>query len=379
MFHQRFAEIEGVSIVAGYDVVTCKHCGAAYADGIPDQARFDAYYRDLSKYEYHQRGGEESEYDRARMDLIADIIAPLVPGHEARILDIGCASGRLLHLLAKRGFPRVMGLDPSPGCVETARRLYGVDVLQGHLGQFPELSEEFDVVILVGVLEHIRDLQQAMARIRSITSPGGVVYVEVPDALEFVRWPNAPFQDFSLEHINFFSPASLINMFGAHGFEPVFVNQDHRIQAYRTIMSNLSAAFRLTSRAASTVSFDTASRAALEAYIAKCAAEERQLAERIDALVESRQAIVVWGVGTNATRLLDTSRLADANITAFVDSNAKYHGKSIAGRPILPPSALQDRNEPILIVSRVFQSEITRQIRETLGSERSIITLYEID
>ena len=144
-------------------------------------------------------------------------------------------------------------------------------------------------------------------------------------------------------------------------------------------MSNLSAAFRLTSRAAITVSFDTASRAALEAYVAKCAEEERQLAERIDALVESREAIVVWGVGTNATRLLDTSRLADANITAFVDSNAKYHGKSIAGRPILPPSALQDRNEPILIVSRVFQSEITRQIRETLGSERSIITLYEID
>ena len=169
--------------------MTCGRCGAAYADGIPDQQRFDEYYRDVSKYEYHQRSGEESEFDQARMDLIAGIIAPLVPTERARILDTGCASGRLLFLLAERGFPNVLGLDPSPGCVETARRLYGVEVLQGHLGKFPTLPYTFDVVILVGVLEHIRDLAEAMRRVRAIMSPGGIVYVEVPDTFDMiVRW-----------------------------------------------------------------------------------------------------------------------------------------------------------------------------------------------
>ncbi len=379
LFYQRFEAIEGVSVIAGYDVVTCEGCGLAYADGIPDQARFDEYYRDVSKYEYHQRDGAESEYDRARMDVIADVVAPLIPHERARILDIGCASGRLLYLLARRGYPNVTGLDPSPGCVQTAKRLYDIQVVQGHLGQLPELPDPMDAVILVGVLEHIRDLNEAMTRIRSIMAPGGMVYVEVPDALEFVRWPNAPFQDFSVEHINFFSPTSVANLFAVHGFEPVFVQQNHRHQAYRTTMSNVSAAFRLADSGPRAITFDAQSRPALQQYIEKCTAEERRLHHRIDELVESRQQIVIWGVGTNTTRLLTTSRLPEANISAFVDSNAKYHGKTVAGRPIVAPVALRDRNEPILIVSRVFQTEISRQIRDTLGPDREIITLYEID
>jgi len=285
----------------------------------------------------------------------------------------------LLYLLARRGYPNVTGLDPSPGCVQTARRLYDIHVVQGHLGQLPTLPYPMDVVILVGVLEHIRDLTEAMTRIRSIMAPSGIVYVEVPDALEFVRWPNAPFQDFSLEHINFFSPTSVANLFAVHGFAPVFVQQNHRHQAYRTTMSNVSAAFRVEDTRPLPITFDELSRPALQQYIDNCTAEERRLHDRINELVDSRRVIVVWGVGTNTTRLLTTSRLPEANISAFVDSNAKYHGKTVAGRPIVAPIALRDRSEPILIVSRVFQTEIARQIRDTLGPNREIITLYEID
>jgi len=313
------------------------------------------------------------------MDVIAELVAPLIPNETARILDVGCASGRLLYLLARRGYHNVTGLDPSPGCVQTARRLYDIDVVQGHLGQLPTLPYPFDVVILVGVLEHIRDLTEAMTRIRSIMAPGGIVYVEVPDALEFVRWPNAPFQDFSVEHINFFSPTSVANLFAVHGFATVFVQQNHRHQAYRTTMSNVSAVVGVLGPHTRTVTFDEHSRPALQQYIDNCTAEERRLHQRIDELVESRRQIVVWGVGTNTTRLLTTSRLPEANISAFVDSNAKYHGKTVACRPIVSPITLHDRNEPILIVSRVFQTEISRQIRDTLGPNREIITLYEID
>ncbi len=248
-------------------MVTCGRCGAAYADGIPSQQQFDDYYRDVSKYEYHQRSGEESEFDRVRMEVIADIVGPLVPSNDSRILDIGCASGRLLYLLAERGYPNVLGLDPSPACVETARRLHGIDVLQGHLGQFPALPYTFDVVVLVGVLEHIRDLAEAMRHVRSILSPGGIVYVEVPNALEFVRWPNAPFQDFSVEHINFFAPVSLANLFAAHAFRTLFLEQNHRIQAHRTIMSNVSAAFRLTGADSESLGVDRDSGPALQRYI----------------------------------------------------------------------------------------------------------------
>ena len=377
LFRQRFAVIDGASIIDGYDVVTCSECGFAYADGLPDQEAFDRYYREMSKYEYHQRGGEESPHDRARMFVIADVIAHLIPRADASILDIGCASGRLLYLLRERGFAGVTGLDPSAGCVETARRLYDLTVVQGNLAEFPEVTRSFDVVILVGVLEHIRDLDTAMRRVQSLVAPGGLVYVEVPDVLEFYRWPNAPFQDFSTEHLNFFSPTSLANLFARYSFEPVFSEQNARQQAHCTTMSNVSAAFRRTDSPARAPTRDTASRAALSRYIAQCEAEEQSLRERIDALVTSGRPLIVWGVGTNATRLLSTTRLADANIRAFVDSNTKYHGKELRGRPILAPDALSARTEAILIVSRVFQNEIAQQIRETLKLDLEILTLYD--
>src|SRR4029453_484666 len=79
LFRQTFEKVAGVSALDGYDVVTCGRCGFAYADGIPVQEVFDRYYRDASKYEYDQRDGQESSYDSARMEVIADVIVPLLP------------------------------------------------------------------------------------------------------------------------------------------------------------------------------------------------------------------------------------------------------------------------------------------------------------
>src|SRR5687768_3277565 len=90
LFHQSFATVAEATPVTGYDVCVCSRCGAGYADGIPDQSAFDRYYREMSKYEYAQRDGAESEYDRRRLELIAGVIAPHIPSPDARILDVGC-------------------------------------------------------------------------------------------------------------------------------------------------------------------------------------------------------------------------------------------------------------------------------------------------
>jgi hypothetical protein len=51
----------------------------------------------------------------------------------------------------------------------------------------------------------------------------------------------------------------------------------------------------------------------------------------------------------------------------------------VAGRPIVSPGSLSRNGEPIVVLSRVFQDEIARQIRETFGDGRDVITLYAID
>lgn len=378
VFNQRFAAVDQTTPVTGYDVAVCERCGAAYAAGIPDQAAFDRYYRDMSKYEYAQRGGEESDYDSRRLALIADIIVPHLPSGDARILDVGCASGRLLANIRERGFPKVTGLDPSPACAAAAARLYGVDVRTMTLREIAEAGERFDVVILVGVLEHLRDLDGAYGQLRTLLRPSGLLYVEVPDVTAFANWPNAPYQDFSTEHINFFSPVSLRNLMRRHGFSEIFLEQNHREQSYKTVMSNISAFYRKEESVSQHIEFDVDTTAGLDRYIAASAADDRRLQSKIDAVVDSRQPIVVWGVGTHTSRLMATSRLAEAEIIAFIESNARYHGKTLHGRPILPPEALRERGEAVLISSRVFQQEIADQIRTGLGCPNELILLYNV-
>jgi hypothetical protein len=86
--------------------------------------------------------------------------------------------------------------------------------------------------------------------------------------------------------------------------------------------------------------------------------------------------VIVWGVGTHTQHLLATTRLREVAIRAFVDSNPHYQGERLDGISILPPEAVRERSEPILISSAISQEEIARQIRDGLKCVNELIRLY---
>ena len=215
---QSFEQLSEIHLLDGYDVVVCQDCGAGFADGIPPQSIFDAYYRDLSKYEYEYRGGQGSEYDDLRFRELAKTIIPHIPGRHSRILEIGCATGQLLSILKEQGYENVLGVDPSPGCAKAAWDVYGISVQTHTILGIPTPDQPFDLLILIGVMEHIRDLDPAIDKIRALLAPRGRAYLAVPDAARFDSNQDAPFQEFSLEHLNFFSATSLTNLMQTRGF-----------------------------------------------------------------------------------------------------------------------------------------------------------------
>src|SRR5512147_3197207 len=93
LFRQTFSEMSSGSLLQGYDVVVCAECGFGFADHIPDQSDFDVHYRDMSKYEYQDRGGQETAFDLTRFRAMADTLSPFLPSLNARLLDVGCATG----------------------------------------------------------------------------------------------------------------------------------------------------------------------------------------------------------------------------------------------------------------------------------------------
>lgn len=383
LFRQRFGHLTGVSGINGYDVVACRDCGFGFAEDVPDQQALDIYYQELSKYERQDYQGKDSEHDVARFKAIATAIARFLPGTSSRLLDVGCANGGLLASLKELGYGSVIGLDPSPHSAEVAQAMHGVRVVTGSLGQLPRALRDdaaFDCVILIGVLEHIRDLGQALDTVGTLVRTGGIVYAEVPDATAFRNCPDAPFQQFSTEHINFFSSVSMANLMARHGFPVLVVERAKRAQSSSTVMPVLTGAFLKKDGMPVPIvpRRDANTRPALLKYIEQSRQMEKRIQQTLDELVNSQLPILVWGTGTHTLRLLATTNLCQAQIRAFVDSNPHYQGRKLDGRPVISPADVRGLSEPILVSSRVFQLEIQRQIKDRLGFSNQVILLYDV-
>lgn len=363
----------------GYDVVVCGNCGAGFADGIPSQAELDRYYAERSKYTYAHSGGAESPYDFKRFETIADQLERYLPSKEARILDIGCATGGLLAVLKRRGYLNVVGSDPAPACAGAAKALHGIEVRTATLAEHAKWSDKFDAVLLVGVLEHLRDVKQAVQIATELLRPDGVLYCAQPDVEAFTECRNAPFQQFSTEHVNFFSRDSLTRLLGEATLTPQTIWRWMVEWREGVIDSVVSGVFSREQGAKGKGwgggAYDKITGLALSNYLAHSTAHDTAALRKIEELVRAQEPLLVWGTGTLTRRLLATTALARANIVAFVDANPAINGQMLAGRPTIAPAAIKERSGAILICSRTFEAEIRRTIIEELKWRNAVYLL----
>lgn len=372
---QRFALPVGHPLSEGYDVVCCRNCGFVYANTAVPQEVYDRFYAQYSKYEDKQTGtgGIEQQWDRERVEETARQIAEYLNDTTLSVLDVGCANGGLLKALRHQGFENLLGIDPSPICVENARQL-GVAAEVGSLFQ-PFSYQQFDCVVLSHTLEHVQNLPQAASWISSVMKSNAILYVEVPDASRYKDFIDSPFQDFNTEHINHFSLTSLKNYLNANGFEPLRYGE-------KTIPASANkpypAIFCFARKGVGTVSLETDAllRTNIEEYIKNSRLILDLIENRLSVALANTRRIIVWGTGQLAMKLLVETSLANAEIIAFVDSNPINQGKLLHGINVLSPTDIHKYTEPILISTTLHQQSIMEQIHE-LGLHNPIILLKD--
>lgn len=97
---------------------------------------------------------------------------------DARILEIGGGTGFVAAALAKEGFGVELSDVHANGLCYSKKRginkLYQFDLFQ------PPFAEEFDVVCLFDVLEHLHDAAEAVRCLKSMLKPGGLLILSVP-------------------------------------------------------------------------------------------------------------------------------------------------------------------------------------------------------
>jgi SAM-dependent methyltransferase len=375
---QRFLLPQNHPLTKGYEVVCCEHCGFVYADSAVTQEDYDRFYTSFSKYEDKKTatGGGDSPSDAQRLKNTAECIAAFLPNRAARILDLGCGNGGLLLRLKEMGFTNVCGFDLPAGCVENTRSL-GIEAHFGSVTQHPPGVGQFDLIILSHVMEHLRELHQAVQGVDRLLQNGGHIYIEVPDASEYVSHIAAPFQDFNTEHINHFSMRSMENLLGQLGFSGHGVGQKVFESSPGMPYPAHYGFWSKPARADFKVRRDDELVKRIREYITRSRAIMDQMDARLKKVLAKSPEVIVWGTGQLAMKLLVETSLAQATIVAFIDGNPINVGKKLRGLEIQPPSRLAGFAQPIIITTTLHQQAIADRIRHELRLPNEIVFLDE--
>jgi 2-polyprenyl-3-methyl-5-hydroxy-6-metoxy-1,4-benzoquinol methylase len=191
----------------------------------PMEAYYDGFYRELSAIDALSNG----------FSKIEELLPNLPP--KARVLDIGCGHGTVSSALVEGGF-EVVGLEANQEALESSRRK-GIIGIKCDIGRKIELEPDFDLVLLLDVLEHVFNplflLEEAVRMLR----PGGSLILSVPlyfDLADRLRilftgsvlsYDNRcygsslceRFRSYNYDHIRFFRPADIAELCGLAGLE----------------------------------------------------------------------------------------------------------------------------------------------------------------
>ncbi len=194
------------------DIYRCKSCTHAFSDiaSMPKQEEYGADYFD----DTHRRWFEHPNTQ------LFDRVAAYIP-QGGSVLDVGCGRGDFLrHVHRMRPDAKLTGIDFAPNQHESIRFLQG-DVIT------LDISQRFDVVVSLSVIEHVPDCVAFARRMVELTKQGGSMIVNTPNEASILYGMGRAGLSFgvslafnrlySRHHLHHFTPTSLRRLLESSG------------------------------------------------------------------------------------------------------------------------------------------------------------------
>lgn len=277
----------------------------------------------------------------------------------SRILEIGFGSGIILKELKKNGYTNLTGIEP--GSHQYVDGLEGINLIKDF---FPssQLTEKFDLIFSLLVLEHIEDpLQYINSIARNLTKDGKII-LAVPNCEPYLL--HGDISIFIHEHFSYFTEEAIIALVGKTGLTLENI-------------SIIEGAFIFTIGNGQSYTGQNVKAFSEQMYMRKITEHVEQLRALFNRF--DQQDIAIY----NPIRALNMLHLMDMNSVRLIDDNSQIKGKYLAGQemPIESFQELAD-NPPrcLLIYSRTFGERIKNKcISDARLNNTFVATLEELD
>ncbi len=200
------------------ETVICRGCGLVRHAQVPTEDELARFYARHYRRQYH---GEQSPSVRRVVRAWRNglrIFGQLRPWLRKgmRVLEIGAGIGATVKVFQLHGTD-AHGIDPGEGFCRWGQEHLRARLRCQRLEQLPA-DGSWDLVLLVHVIEHLRQPRQALERIRQLLAPEGLLYVECPNLTAPLARPGRCFHQ---AHIYNFTPRTLQQLALRAGFAPV--------------------------------------------------------------------------------------------------------------------------------------------------------------
>jgi len=210
-----------------YDILECKTCGFIFTQDAPDASSIGPYYKseDYVSHSNTQKGLFFKVYHTVREYMLKKkrkaIEENLKTNKVQKILDIGSGRAYFLNHMQEQGYI-CTGIEQDPEVRDLAITDFNLNILAPE-ELYKLENNQFDVITLWHVLEHVHDLRGYLEKIKKLLVKDGLLVIALPN-------PTSADQSIYKEqwagwdvpiHLWHFTPSNIENLLTQYHFKMV--------------------------------------------------------------------------------------------------------------------------------------------------------------
>jgi 2-polyprenyl-3-methyl-5-hydroxy-6-metoxy-1,4-benzoquinol methylase len=204
--------------VNNFWIYSCYRCGLKWVD-VADAEEIvsfydERYFNNNSKIGYKNYLADEKNHRRNARTIIS-LVDKVQHMTGLRILDVGCALGFLLDEARKLKDSDVYGTELSQYACEYANKQLGLNIIKSQLESAGFKAGFFDIVFLIGTIEHLLSPKDTLTAVNKILKTGGLLVITTIDTKGLL-----PFYSVKPpEHLFYFNHNNLSTLLCKLGFK----------------------------------------------------------------------------------------------------------------------------------------------------------------